>query len=119
MPGLRGFLCFFLFLVASTANAALEHRWSDASKQAVGTAYGEQSSRVWFTVSHGILNEVYYPYADTAQVGDSQLLFTNVGSEHLFLEEKRDFNHKITHPRGVPRPIIEANFKHGDSIIRF
>ena len=35
-------------------------RWTSSSKSGVGTAVSRQS-RVWFTVSHGIINEVYYP----------------------------------------------------------
>jgi hypothetical protein len=31
-------------------------RWTSSTKSAVGTAYGSQS-RVWFTISHGIVNE--------------------------------------------------------------
>ena len=33
----------------------------------LGTAYAA-SSRIWFTCSHGILNEVYHPTIDRAQV---------------------------------------------------
>jgi len=35
-------------------------RWTSSVKDAVGTAYSA-SSRIWFTVSHGILNEIYHP----------------------------------------------------------
>jgi len=36
-------------------------RWTSSAKCGVGTALA-RGSRVWFTLSHGILNEVYYPY---------------------------------------------------------
>jgi hypothetical protein len=35
-------------------------RWTRSSKEGVGTPYST-ASRVWFTLSHGILNEVYFP----------------------------------------------------------
>ena len=35
-------------------------RWTQSAKDAIGTAYSAGST-VWFTVSAGILNEVYYP----------------------------------------------------------
>jgi glucoamylase len=40
-----------------------EPRWTVGNKDGVGTAYAI-SSRVWFTLSNGILNEVYYPTID-------------------------------------------------------
>ena len=38
-------------------------RWTSSAKSGVGTALGA-GSRVWFTISHGILNEIYYPSVD-------------------------------------------------------
>jgi glucoamylase len=43
---------------------------------------------VWFTVSHGTLNEIYYPTIDRPQTRDMELLFTD--GETFFHEEKRD-----------------------------
>lgn len=42
--------------------------WCNGGKQAVGCALG--SSRVWFTVGEGIVNEVYYPRIDIPQIRD-------------------------------------------------
>lgn len=70
----------------------LEGRWTSSAKDTVGTAYSA-SSRVWFTVSHGILNEIYYPTIDRPQVRDMELLITD--GETFFHEEKRDFEHKF------------------------
>ena len=53
----------------------------------MSTAYSA-SSRVWFTVSHGTLNEIYYPTIDRPQTRDMELLFTD--GETFFHEEKRD-----------------------------
>src|SRR4051812_37876714 len=64
----------------------LDPRWTSSAKSGVGTAYGSHS-RVWFTLSHGIINEVYYPRVDQANIRDLGLIVTD-GSE-FFSEEKR------------------------------
>ena len=49
----------------STAFGApgIEPRWTSSAKEGVGTAY-HTSCRLWFTLSHGIINEIYYPRVD-------------------------------------------------------
>ncbi len=64
-------------------------RWTSSEKQAVGTAYSA-SSRVWFTIAHGILNEIYYPTIDRPQVRDLGFLISD--GETFFHEEKRDLD---------------------------
>lgn len=71
----------------------IEPRWTSSSKEAVGTAYST-SSRVWFTLSHGILNEVYFPTIDRPQIRDLQFLITD--GETFFHEERRDLDSKIS-----------------------
>jgi len=66
----------------------LEPRWTSSKKDAVCTAYAA-SSRVWFTVSHGTLNEIYYPTIDRPQTRDMELIFTD--GETFVHEEKRDY----------------------------
>ncbi|MGB6687784.1 MAG: glycoside hydrolase family 15 protein [Terracidiphilus sp.] len=65
----------------------LAPRWTSSVKDAVGTAYSA-SSRVWFTCSHGILNEIYHPTIDHPQVRDMEFLVTD--GETFVHEEKRD-----------------------------
>ncbi len=65
----------------------LEPRWTSAVKDAVGTAYSA-SSRMWFTCSHGIVNELYHPTIDLPQVRDMGFLITD--GESFTHEEKRD-----------------------------
>src|SRR5580698_1009798 len=65
----------------------MEPRWTSSVKDAVGTAYSA-SSRIWFTVSHGILNEIYHPTIDHPQTRDMELLVTD-GTSFVH-EEKRD-----------------------------
>ena len=66
----------------------LEPRWTSSRKDGVSTAYSA-ASRAWFTVSHGTLNEIYYPTIDRPQTRDMELMFTD--GETFFYEEKRDF----------------------------
>src|ERR1700735_1005948 len=72
----------------------VEPRWTSSKKDAVLTAYAA-SSRVWFTVSHGTLNEIYYPTIDRPQTRDMELLFTD--GESFFHEEKRDLPYEFHH----------------------
>src|SRR6185295_9405135 len=48
---------------------------------------------VWFTLSHGILNEVYYPRVDHACIRDLGFIITDGAT--YFSEEKRD-THSVT-----------------------
>ncbi|MGC1107486.1 MAG: glycoside hydrolase family 15 protein [Candidatus Acidiferrales bacterium] len=74
--------------------------WTSSSKSGVGTAVSSQS-RLWFTISHGIINEIYYPNIDRADTRDFQLLVTD--GLNFFSEEKRDAEHKIEPlAQGVP-----------------
>lgn len=66
----------------------IEPRWTSSKKDAVGTAYSA-ASRVWFTLSHGTLNEIYFPTIDRPQTRDMELMFTD--GETFVHEEKRDF----------------------------
>lgn len=36
-------------------------RWNSSAKEWIGAAY-HTSCRLWFTLSHGIVNEIYYPH---------------------------------------------------------
>ncbi|OLP61896.1 glucan 1,4-alpha-glucosidase [Xaviernesmea oryzae] len=75
-------------------------RWTSSAKNGVGTALSE-ASPVWFTLSHGILNEIYYPRVDSACTRD--LGFVVTGPDGYFSEEKRDCT-SLTRPlsAGVP-----------------
>src|SRR5256885_2911080 len=61
--------------------------WTSSAKTGVGTSAGTHS-RVWFTISHGILDEIYFPFVDQPNTRDLGLLVTS-GPE-FFSEEKRD-----------------------------
>ena len=75
-------------------------RWTSSAKSGVGAALSP-ASRVWFTLSHGILNEIYYPRLDSACTRDMGLLVTGPGG--YFSEEKRDAEHQVEpFEHGVP-----------------
>jgi glucoamylase len=67
-------------------------RWTSSAKSGVGTAAGA-GSRVWFTLSHGVVNEVYYPRVDQACTRDLGLVVTD--GRQFFSEEKRHTRHEI------------------------
>ncbi len=78
--------------------------WTSSAKSGVGTALSSDS-RVWFTLSHGILNEIYYGRLDQACTRDMGLIVTDgvAGSAGFFSEEKRDTRHEVeTIVPGVP-----------------
>jgi glucoamylase len=73
-------------------------RWTSSAKSGVGCALSAQSN-VWFTISHGILNEIYYPRIDQACTRDLGLIVTN--GHDFFSEEKR-------HTASTIRPIADG-----------
>lgn len=86
-------------------------RWTSSAKSAVGTALQPQS-RVWFTISHGILNEIYYPRIDQACTRDLGLLIAD--GRGFFSEEKRDAYSTIRAiVDGVPAFRISSTCKQG------
>lgn len=78
----------------------LAPKWTSSAKTGAGTGPLD-NSRVWFTLSHGIVNEVYYPGVDQANIRDLGLLVAD-GAD-FFSEEKRDAQHTIE-PLGVGVP---------------
>jgi glucoamylase len=86
-------------------------RWTTSAKQGIGTALSP-ASRVWFTVSHGIFNEIYYPRVDQACVRDMGMLVT--GSDGFFSEEKRNTVHQVSLiAPGVPGYRLENTCEQG------
>ncbi len=73
----------------------IEPRWTRSAKEGIGTAY-HTSCRVWFTLSHGIINEIYYPNVDCPNTRDLQFLITD--GETFCHEERRDLLHQLDYP---------------------
>lgn len=61
-------------------------RWTSSAKSGVGTSVADDS-RLWFTLSHGVVNEVYYPRIDQACTRDMGCIVTD-GAGYVS-EEKR------------------------------
>lgn len=73
----------------------IEPRWTRSTKEGIGTAY-HTTCRVWFTLSHGIINEIYYPNVDCPNTRDFQFLITD--GETFCHEERRDLEHRLEYP---------------------
>ena len=71
----------------------LPPRWTSSRKDGIGTAYNT-SSNIWYTLSHGIVNEIYYPTVDRPQIRDLQFL---VSDGHFVHEERRDLVHRLSY----------------------
>lgn len=65
--------------------------WSSSAKDIVGTTLG--SSRLWFTLGFGIVNEVYYPRIDIPQIRD--LGFIVGDGAGFWVEVKRLENYSL------------------------
>ncbi len=75
-------------------------RWTSSAKSGIGTAYSHQSP-LWFTISHGILNEIYYPRIDQACTRDMGFIITD--GKSFFSEEKRHTASQVSYlQEGVP-----------------
>ncbi|MBV8146706.1 MAG: glycosyl hydrolase [Gammaproteobacteria bacterium] len=77
----------------STAPGApgLAPTWCSSDKEMVGCALG--SSRLWFTIGGGIVNEVYYPRVDLPQIRDLGFLVGDGAG--FWVEVKRLWQHVV------------------------
>ena len=78
----------------------IKPNWTSSAKQGIGTSLSA-ASPVWFTLGHGILNEIYFPTVDTANTRDAQYL---VADDNSFMhEEKRHMKHSVEYsdPRSL------------------
>lgn len=77
--------------------------WCSSDKDLVGTAIGP--ARLWYTLGHGIVNEIYHPRVDIPQVRD--LGFIVADDAGFWVEVKRLPACEMHLPApGVPLPII-------------
>ena len=75
-------------------------KWTSSAKVGVGTALN-LVSRVWFTLSHGVFDEVYHPHVDLACTRDMGFLVTD--GRGYFSDEKRHTDHEVAYRvEGVP-----------------
>lgn len=62
-----------------------EAKWTSSSKDGIGKSLNN-ASNVAFTISHGILNEVYFPREDIACIRDMGLIVTD--GDNFFPKKK-------------------------------
>jgi glucoamylase len=85
--------------------AGIPPRWTSSAKSGVGTALSGES-RVCFTLSHGILNEVYFPRVDKACIRDLGFIVTDGSS--FFSGERRHTRSEVS--RLPPGSTVEFTF---------
>ena len=78
-------------MAAAPGSPGLAPTWSSSNKEMVGCALG--SSRLWFTIGGGIVNEVYYPRVDIPQTRD--LGFIVGDGQGFWVEVKRLWRHTL------------------------
>jgi len=92
---------------AAPGAPGIEPTWTSSDKDLVGTSLGP--SRLWFTIGHGIVNEVYYPRIDIPQIRD--LGFIVGDGRGFWVEVKRQEKRRIRIAApGVPA--IEITHQH-------
>jgi glucoamylase len=104
-------------MAAAPGQPGLAPTWCSSAKEMVGCSLG--SSRLWFTIGGGIINEVYYPRVDLPQIRD--LGFVVADGKGFWVEVKRMWRHvvelaapgapavQIAPPRALPaRPARHA-----------
>src|ERR1700678_132359 len=65
--------------------------WCSSAKEMVGCSLG--TSRLWFTIGGGIVNEVYHPRVDIPQIRD--LGFLVADGHGFWVEVKRLWRHTV------------------------
>lgn len=95
---------------AAPGGPGISARWTSSAKIGVGTGINH-ACNLWFTLSHGIVNEVYWPRIDVANTRDMGLIVTD--GRAFFSEEKRDADHDYeTLGDGIPAYHLINTCKH-------
>lgn len=100
MPNLRllASLAFMLIIVAATAQGqaerrdapgapGLDARWPSAAKNGFGTS-NTLRSRVWFTLSDGIMTEAFYPGLDVPNTNALQFVVVSEDGKRIEVESE-------------------------------
>ncbi|MGQ0543615.1 MAG: glycoside hydrolase family 15 protein [Blastocatellia bacterium] len=82
------FLCLPTFAqTLAPGGPGKDAQWATAGKQAVGTS-ASLESKVWFTLAHGVMTEVYYPDVTVANVHLLQFVVVNPKTKKVETEQK-------------------------------
>jgi glucoamylase len=85
----------------------IDPSWTSSAKDAIGCPLG--SPRLWFTLGHGIVNEVYYPRVDIPQIRDLGFIISD--GRGFWAEIKRVAAYDMRFlAAGVPA--FEVNHRH-------
>jgi glucoamylase len=76
---------------AAPGAPGLAPTWSSSAKEMVGCSLG--SSRLWFTIGGGIVNEVYFPRVDVPQIRDLGFIVSD--GKGFWVEVKRLWQHEL------------------------
>ena len=87
--------------------------WSSSDKDTVGCALGP--SRLWFTIGHGIVNEVFYPRADIPQIRDLGFI---VADDRGFWVEVKRLERRMVRLAGEGVPAVEVVHEHARFTLR-
>jgi glucoamylase len=95
----------------------LASTWAPAEKSFLGTSR-TASSQVYFTGYRGIVSEVFYPVADTANTVDLQFLVGD--SAHSYVDEEKAQAYSVSRPnaRSMRWQVTTSNAGHGWSITK-
>ena len=98
-------------LHSAPGGPGIRSRWTSGAKTGVGTAASNHSN-VWFTLGDGVLNEVFYPFADLACLRQLELIVT--GANQFLSIEKWDAEHEADClADGVPAYQLTNTCKYG------
>ncbi len=90
--------------------------WTTGAKAGIGKAISG-TSEVSFALSHGIINEVYFPREDIVCIRQVGLIVTD--SDNFFADEKNDTHHTIEHPdNGIPDYTLTNSCKQEKFVIK-
>ncbi|GHF44221.1 glucoamylase [Deinococcus metalli] len=88
---------------AAPGGAGLPPTWSSSDKDSVTTSLGP--ARVWATLGHGMLNEVYWPSTGQPQLRDLGLYLVGEGGRWVDLRRERHYELSTPAPH-LPLPTV-------------
>ncbi len=89
--------------------------WTSSDKDLVGTAIGP--ARLWYTLGHGIVNEVYYPRIDIPQIRDLGFIVADGAGFWVEVKRSRDYQFSTPAP-GIPLATVTHRHPRFSLILR-
>lgn len=81
----------------------IDPTWTSSAKDLVGASMG--TSRIWFTLGFGVLNEVYWPRVDAPQIRDLGFIVSGPGGFWQEVKRLQSYTLELAAP-GTPLPTI-------------